>query len=377
MGTPTSIQWNDVLMVGETVSNHRSEAGQVCMREKKGPFTKEHLNTLKRTSSRVGSQWQARPQRHLFHFTATSEFVRFWYWAPGCIRFTPAIHYREDPRQIVEFFTCWGSADAWVRGEDVNPLDGGECDQDMYSFVRPKLSSASTDRLEALLHHFNELYGSRSPLIGTSPTTFEFLHGPIATSTPVIDPELSTNDEEEIDFENMMPYTDADFCFHLGDDRKPERPLVDSQQRGDVSPATDDRPPDAAPEPLLVFCTQFRGRPDITTRSTRCYVAMRKSNVESDCPVEDIPFHLLKLSWQEKGRKREYEWYLRVQNGSFENKVPFVVRAMGGGEIGTRKNSNGKHLVWVMLEQVGVPLEEFRSTCELTAAVRDGIRGVL
>jgi hypothetical protein len=255
----------------------------------------------------------------------------------------------------------------------VNPLDGGECDQDMYSFVRPKLSSASTDRLEALLHHFNELYGSRPPLIGASPTTFEFLLGPIATSTPVIDPGVSTNDEEEIDFENMMPYTDADFSFHLSDDHRPEGPLTDSQQRSDVSPATDDRPPDAAPEPLLVFCTQFRGRPDITTRSTRCYVAMRKSNVESDCPVEDIPFHLLKLSWQEKGRKREYEWYLRVQNGSFENKVPFVVLAMGGGEIGTRKNSNGKHLVWVMLEQVGVPLEEFRSTRELTAAVRDGV----
>jgi hypothetical protein len=103
MGTLTSVQWNDVLMVRETVSNHRSEAGQVCMREKKGPFTKKHLNTLKRTSSRVGSQWQARPQRHLFHFTATSEFIRFWHWAPGCIRFTPAIHYREDPRQILEF----------------------------------------------------------------------------------------------------------------------------------------------------------------------------------------------------------------------------------------------------------------------------------
>ena len=50
---------------------------------------------------------------------------------------------------------------------------------------------------------------------------------------------------------------------------------------------------------------------------------------------------------------------------------------MGGGKIDTRKNSNSKSLVWVVLEQVGVPLEEFRSTRELTAAIRDAIRGML
>jgi len=104
---------------------------------------------------------------------------------------------------------------------------------------------------------------------------------------------------------------------------------------------------------------------------------MRKSDVESDCPVEDIPFHLLKLSWQEKDRNREYEWYRSIQKGSFETKVPFVVRAMGGGDIKTRKNSTSKVLVWIILEQVGVPLEEFRSTRELTAAIRDGIRGTV
>ena len=372
--TLTSIEWNDVLMVGETIPNRKPEVGQICMRKKKGPFMKEHLNMLKRTSSRVGSQWQARPQRHLFHFTTTSEFIRFWHWSPGCIRFTPAIYYREDPRQVIEFFDCWGSAKAWIRGEDVNPLNGNDFDQKMYTFGRPKLSSTSTHRLEALLHHFKELYGSRSPLANASSATFEFIHGPIASTTPIIDPELSTDDEEEIDFETMMPYTDADFRFSLHGDRElGGHPPVG--QHNDISPAADGSPSNAAAEPLLVLSTQFCGRPDISTRSTRCYVAMRKSDVESGCPVEDVPFHLLKLTWQEKGRKHEYEWYRSIQKGSFETKVPFVVRAMGGGEIDTRKTS--KLLVWTVLEQVGVPLEEFRSTRELTAAIRDAIRGML
>jgi hypothetical protein len=375
-GTPTSIQWSDVLMVGETVPNRRREVGQICMRGKKDSFTEEHLDTLKWTSSRVGSQWQARPQRHLFHFTATNDFIRFWHWAPGCVRFTPAIHYREDPRQIIEFFVCWGSAGAWVRGEDVSPLDGDDFDRTMYTFERSMLSSTTTDRLEALLHHFNELYGSRSPLATASSAAFEFLHGPIASSTPVVDPELTTNDKEEIDFEAMMPYRDPDFRFYLGGYRKPNRHPTGGR-RSDVSPATDSPPSDARPEPLLVFSAQFCGRADISIRSTRCYVVMRKSDVESGRPVEDIPFHLLKLSWQEKGHKREYEWYRSIQKGCFETKVPFVVRAMGGGEIYTRKNINSEQLVWVVLEQVGVPLEEFRSTRELTAVVRDAIRGTL
>jgi len=363
-------------MVGESMLNRRPETGQICMRKKKGPFTQEHLNMLKRTCSRVGSQWQARPQRHLFHFTATSEFIRFWHWEPGCIRFTPAIHYREDPRQIIEFFGCWGSAEAWVRGEDMNPCDEDDFERNMYTFRRPKLSRTSTDRLEALLHHVNELYGSRSPLANASPATLEFVHGPMAATTPIIDPELSTNDEEEVDFDTMMPYTHADFPPNLGDDRKPSG-YPAGTQCSDVCPASSGSPSGAAAEPLLVFSTEFCGCTDISTRSTRCYVAMRKSDVESDYLVEGIPFHLLKLSWQEKDRSREYDWYRSIQNGSFESKVPFVVRAMGGGDINTRKNSASKVLVWIILGQVGMPLEEFRSTRKLTAAIRDGIRGTV
>ena len=41
------------------------------------------------------------------------------------------------------------------------------------------------------------------------------------------------------------------------------------------------------------------------------------------------------------------------------------MRVMSGGKIKTPKNSTTKVLVWIILEQVAVPLEGFRSMREL------------
>jgi hypothetical protein len=378
---PLSPQWDEVLMVGDTIRSNKRETGEICMRDEKESLTESDLNVLRRTSDRVGAQWFRRPQRHLFHFTATSTFIRFWHWSPGRITFTPPIDYRQDPRPVLEFFRLWGSAERDVRGEDVATMDGGEFDWDAYTFGRPVLSPRHTDRLTAVLRNFVELYGPQSPLSKARPTVYEFSHGPIAFGTPTIDAELATNDEEELDFEAMMPHTNADFNFSANTlPLRRNGALYSEEKHGEHSSNTSitDGPlstPDVGAESLLVFDTPFSGHTDISFKSTRCYIAVRKFNIDGDHPVSEIRTHLLKLSCQESGRKREYEWYRRVQNGSFETKVPFVVRAMGGGGIPSRRDPKSRQLVWVILEQVGVPLSEFRSTHELTAVIRDGIRG--
>src|SRR5258707_11491934 len=120
---PLSPQWDEILMVGDTICKDRRETGEICMRDKKGPFTKSELNTLRRTSGRVGAQWFGRPQRHVFHFTATGTSIRLWHWSPGSVTFTAPIYYRDDPRPVLEFFRLWGSAERDVRGEDVANID--------------------------------------------------------------------------------------------------------------------------------------------------------------------------------------------------------------------------------------------------------------
>jgi len=161
-GTTTSIQWNEVLIVGESVPNHRPETGQICVRKTSDRSLK---STWTCSSGRLRVSVlsvQAQPQRHLFHFTTTSQSICFWHWEPGCIRFAPAIYHREDPRQVIEIFVWPGSAETWARGEDIL-CDEDDFDRNMCTFRRPKHSRTSTSRLEALLHHFNGLYGSRSP----------------------------------------------------------------------------------------------------------------------------------------------------------------------------------------------------------------------
>jgi len=368
-------------MVGDTIHKNKRETGEICMRDKEALLTKDELNTLRRTSDRVGLQWFRRPQRHLFHFTATSTFIRLWRWSPDGVTFTAPIYYREDPRPILEFFGSWGSADRHIRGEDVENMNSEQFDWNSYTFGRPPLSHRNYDRLMGVLRNFNELYGSQSPLSKAEPTVCEFRHGPIASSKPIVDVELATNDEEELDFEALMPHTDGDFNFSASN--VPLRRNGASYSEGKLGGHSSDsslpeRPsssPDAGAESLLVFDTPFAGHAEVSLKGTRCYIAVRKSDIECDKPTDDIPVHLLKLSWHESGRKREYEWYRRVQGGSFETSVPFVVRAMGGGDIPTSRDSRSKRLVWVVLEQVGVPLSEFRSTRELTAVIRDGIRG--
>lgn len=260
-------------------------------------------------------------------------------------------------------------------------MDGEQFDWNSYTFGRPPLSHRNHDRLVEVLRNFNELHGSQSPLSKARPTVYEFRHGSIAPSTPIVDVELATNDEELLNFEAMMPHTDADFNFSASNIHLRRNGASYSEgKRGRQSNASPvpEQPssvPDAGTESLLVFDTPIAGHAEVSLKSTRCYIAVRKSDIECDKPIDEIPVHLLKLSWSESGRKREYEWYRRVQGGSFEMSVPFVVRAMGGGDIPTNRDSRSKRLVWVILEQVGVPLSEFRSTRELTAVIRDGIRG--
>jgi hypothetical protein len=258
-------QWDEILMVGDAVRRNKRDAGEICMRIKEDTFTQDDLNTLERTSDRVGAQWFRRPQRHLFHFTATSTFIRFWHWRPGSITFTSPIYYREDPRPVVEFFRLWGSAERDVRGEDVANMDGEEFDWGSYTFGRPPLSRRRTDRLIAALRNFNELYGSQSPLSNAKPTVYEFNRGPIAFGTPTVDAELATNDGEEIDFEAMMPHTDADFNFcasnvHLQRNGSSYSEAKLGGHSKDSSPAKE---PPSAPgvgaESLLVFDTPFYG----------------------------------------------------------------------------------------------------------------------
>lgn len=359
-------------MIGDTIRKNRRETGEICMRDKEGPFTEHELNILRRTSDRVGAQWFRRPQRHLFHFTVTNGFIRFWHWSPGNITFTAPIYYREDPRPVLEFFSLWASAERDIRGEDVANMDGDGFDWNLFTFGRPLLSQHHTDRLAAVLRSFNELHGPHSSLSDAKATVYEFIHGHIASSTPIVDTELIAQDDEEIDFDAMMPHTDADFDFLANS----THPLKNGVSCSEGKPGRHlSIASDTEAESLLVFDSPIAGHGDVTFKSTRCYVAVRKSDIEGDQQVDGIPVHLLKLSWQDSSRKRESEWYRHVQNGSFETKVPFVVRAMGGGEIPTKRSTKGKQLVWVVLEQVGVPLREFRSTRELTAAIRDGIRG--
>lgn len=368
-------------MIGDTIRKNRRETGEICMRDKEGPFTKHESNILRRTSDRVGAQWFRRPQRHLFHFTVTSAFVRFWHWSPGHITFTAPIYYREDPRPVLEFFSLWASAERDIRGEDVANMDGEDFDWNLYTFGRPLLSQRHTDRLTAILRSFNELHGPHSPLSDAKSTVYEFRHGHIASSTPIVDTELITQDDEEIDFDTMMPHRDADFDFFANNTHPRKYGLYCSEEKpggycGANSPLVGPSiASDTESESLLVIDSPIAGHDDVSFKSTRCYVVVRKSDIDGDQQVDGIPVHLLKLSWQESSRKCEYEWYWRVQNGTFETKVPFVVRAMGGGEIPTKRSTKGNQLVWVVLDQVGVPLSEFRSTRELTAAIRDGIRG--
>ena len=52
---------------------------------------------------------------------------------------------------------------------------------------------------------------------------------------PVINPTLSINVAEEVDFANPMPYTDADFRLYLGGDCKLGR-VPAGIQHSNVSP---------------------------------------------------------------------------------------------------------------------------------------------
>ena len=90
-------------------------------------------------------------------------------------------------------------------------MDGEGFDWNLYTFGRPPLSQRRIDRLTAVLRSFKGLYGPHPRISDFKSTVYEFRHGRIASSRPTVDPELVRRDEEEIDFETMMPHTDADF----------------------------------------------------------------------------------------------------------------------------------------------------------------------
>ena len=90
-------------------------------------------------------------------------------------------------------------------------MDGEDFDWNSYTIGRPPLSQHHIDWLTAVLRGFKELHGSHPPLSDFKSTVYDFRHGHIASSTPTVDTVLVTRDEDEIDFETMMPHTDADF----------------------------------------------------------------------------------------------------------------------------------------------------------------------
>lgn len=137
-------------------------------------------------------------------------------------------------------------------------------------------------------------------------------------------------------------------------------------------------------EKHLVILDPIGASSGLFERSVRCYLIIPVSFVSrSDIPpVEDIlaSLKVLKTSWTFVKEREEGEFYQILQS---KPAVPFISTVFGYGVVphsrGNASNSPGigeeYELRWLIMCDVGVPIERFNKTKEFVGALRDALIG--
>ena len=392
-------------MIGE-VKPHDIDKAANFMRKDKAKcradggtlWTNEEYEDMAQMYHYASAQFQSRPQRGLFSFSVTGHFIRFWYWTPSGVAYTEGIDYldQEDVKTIIAFFHAWAAAAPYQRGEDIAPA-GVEDWADSYTFQEAKVEKKYHARWKEILEYLSFSLGSRFLNIPEEHQMiyWRFKHGPVAEPVEDLRPSVEHSEGAE-DFDAKLPMLSQDYYFHVPtpnavdeDPMKSRTGVLDPNQRCPCLPG-------GAVE-LVVIPYAIHKSPGLCSRATSCYAVLRSPTAFPDDPDEDIDWntfwlHTLKLSWQYFNRVHELTWYIRLQGEDLAGWIRYVARALGGGtltpivavtaprgvnvEVGQQVTDIGHHrrvLDFVVLQEVGRPLQSYKSSRELTLVIFQGI----
>jgi hypothetical protein len=324
--------------------------------------------------------------------------LRFWYWTPSGVAYTEGLDYldREDVKTIMTFFRIWEAAEPYQRGEDVAPA-GAVNWADSYTFQETPVDKKYHGRWKEILEYLLFSFGSRFLNIPEDPRMvyWRFTHGPVAE--PVEDPRAMVDYSQDVeDFDAKLPMLPQDYYFHVPvpgavseDPMQGRTAILDPNQRCPrlVGDAVE----------LAVIPYAIHKPPGLCSRATSCYAVVRLQTAFPEDPHEDIDWdafwlHTLKLSWQHFNRLHELTWYVRLQGEDLTGWIRYVARALGGGTLTstveataprgataeveeriTDENNRRRVLDFIILQEVGRPLQSYKSSRELTLVTFQGI----
>ncbi len=395
-------------MTGEVKSRNINHAANFLRKEKsKGKanggalWTNEEYEDMAQMYHYASAQFQSRPQRSLFSFSVTGHLVQFWYWTPSGVTYTDGLDYfdREDIKTIMAFLQAWEAAEPYQRGEDVAPTSITDWVEN-YTFQEAKVNNKYHARWKEILEYLSFSFGGRFLKLPKPQMTYwRFKHGPVAEpvedSIPTVDYSQSTED-----FDAKLPMLPQDYYFHAPASRAVDEGLMTSRT-GVVDPnqRCPHLPGDAVE--LIIIPYVIHKPPGLCSRATSCYAVVCPSAAFPEDPYED-PYedidwntfwlHTLKLSWQYFNRLHELTWFVRLQGENLAGCIRHVARALGGGtltatvgvqvpegaaaEVEQRimdENNRRRVLDFVVLQEVGRPLQSYKSSRELTLVIFQGI----
>ena len=404
-GAALPLTWPESRITGEVKPHIVDHAANFMSKDKSkrkadgaAVWTKEEYGDMAQMYHYASAQFQSRPQRGLFSFSVTGHFMRFWYWTPSGVAYTEGLDYlnREDVKTIMSFFRTWEAAEPCQRGEDVAPA-GLEIWADDYTFQEVKVDSKYHVRWEEILEYLSLSFGSRFLTTPKKPRMvyWRFKHGPV--KEPVEDPRAAVDYSKDAeDFDAKLPMLPQDYFFHVPapgtmnkDPLEARTGILDPDQRCPHVPG------DAVE--LVVIPFPVHKSPGLCSRATSCYAVLRPEVAFPEDPYEDIDphtfwLHTLKLSWQHLNRVHELTWFVRLQGDDLAGRLRYIARALGGGVLTVAveaiapqgatpevkkqvmdQNNRCRVLDFVILQEVGRPLQSYKSSRELTSVIFQGI----
>lgn len=241
----------------------------------------------------VLGQFSTLPYRYVLHVTITGDLLRIWKVSPTGIEITTAISYTKDPKAFVAFLLLMRESPSSGIGLEVGE---GRLFQELPSPIYEKF-----DDIDTKMKSLAKLYAEQA----SEPEWYAGL-----AKEPgywILDPNMKSNHESK--FDPILPYKD----------------------------------------PVLVFRNPIHRVCSITTRSTRCYLAVELSLLDKDfdkMSKEDKlrRIHLLKTQWQDSKRAHEYDFhaaFVQRRTEQKSGKSSHVATVLAGGTVPNTANQFG------------------------------------
>lgn len=328
-------------MTGEVKPQDTDHAATFMQKDKaegKAVWTNEEYNDAAQMYHYAAAQFQSRPQRGLFSFSVTGQFIQFWYWTPSGVMYTDGLDYsdQEGVKTIMAFFRTWEAAAPCQRGEDVAPTDLEEWVND-YTFQEVEVEEAYHARWRKILGALSSSFESFIDIPKKPQMVYwKFKHGPIAEPVEDLRPPEGYGEDTE-DFDEKPPMISTDYYFHVPASSTAVEGLLTSRT-GVIDP--DQRCPHLPGDEveLIVIPYAIRRLPGLCSRATSCYAVVFFPTAFPGNPNEDIVrgifrFHTLKLSWQYFNRVHELIWYTRLQGKDLAGWIRYVARHLEAARL--------------------------------------------